>query len=84
MSEPLEEAEPATQLDAYALLSKPTLSLSDAEVEIVIADLRRRREQYLSTGKPDKARKAAKAKADPLSKEAKAQNTANLLAQLKI
>jgi hypothetical protein len=73
---------PAPAIGAYELLSKPTLELTDAEVDIIIADLRRRRTQFLSTGKPDKPKAEAKAKAEPLSKEAKAANTAALLAPL--
>ena len=71
------------ELDAYALLSRPTLDFTDAEVKRVIADLRRRREAYLRTGKPDRPKKVKeqieKAKASP---EDKARNTAALLAQL--
>lgn len=70
-------------IDAYALLSKPTLELSDAEVDIVIEDLRRRRLAYLKTGKPDKPRAEKKA-AEKLSADEKARNTAALLASLKI
>lgn len=78
------EAEP--ELDAYALLSKPTLDLTDDEVEKIVVDLRRRRQLYLSTGKPDKVSKpkAAKTPAAKLDADAKAANTAALLASLKI
>jgi hypothetical protein len=79
--------EPDTTLpegfDAYALLSKPTLDLTDAEVGYVITDLRRRRALYLKTGKPDKP-KAEKKAAVKLDADEKARNTAALLAQLKI
>lgn len=74
------------ELDAYALLSKPTLDLTDAEVERIVVDLRKRRELYLSTGKPDKVSKP-KAAACPKTKptaDDKAANTAALLASLKI
>lgn len=81
-SEPSPDTESA--LDAYSLLSKPTLELTDAEVGKIVADLRARRAKHLATGKPDKPKIEAKAKADPLSKEAKAANTQALLAQLKI
>ena len=73
-------------LDAYALLSKPTLDLSDAEVEAVVIDLQKRRELYLKTGKPD-APKPPKEKAPPKGKasdEEKKRNTALLLGQLKM
>lgn len=82
MTEPATDLPPA--LDAYALLSKPTLTLSDKEVEVVVADLRARRARHLATAKPDKPRTEAKAKAEPTSKEAKAANTAALLAQLSL
>lgn len=42
---------------AYELLTKPTLELTDAEVKIVVEDLRQRRLAYLKTGKPDKPSK---------------------------
>lgn len=70
-------------LDAYALLSRPTLDYTDAEVEAVIADLRRRREAFIKTGKVDKP-KAEKKATVKLDKDEKARNTALLLAQLKI
>jgi hypothetical protein len=70
--------------DAYALLSKPTLDLTDAEVEKVVADLRRRRALYAATGKPDRQ---PKPKAEPKGKSTaadKAANTAALLASLQL
>lgn len=70
-------------IDAYALLSKPTLEISDAEALIIIEDLRRRREAYIKTGKPDKPKKEA-AERVKLSKDEKARNTAALLASLKL
>jgi hypothetical protein len=77
-------AEPDSEpLDAYALLSKPTLEISDAQAEIIIEDLRRRRKAYLASGKPDKP-KAAKVAAAKLSADEKAANTASILAQLVI
>lgn len=66
-------------LDAYDLLSKPTLDITDEEALTIIADLRRRREGYLRTGKPDKQ---PKSKAEPKAKADKAANTASLLAML--
>lgn len=77
-----EEAE----LDAYALLSKPTLELTDAEVEKIVIDLQARRKLYLSTGKPDQPRKAA-AKREPAKKasdDEKKRNTELLLGKLKM
>lgn len=73
----------ADELDAHSLLSKPTLELTDAEVAAVVADLRRRREAYIKTGKVDKP-KAEKAAAVKLSADEKARNTALLMSQLKI
>lgn len=72
------------ELDAYSLLSRPTLELSDAQVERICEDLRRRRRQHVETGKPDKPKAERKAKAEPASAEAKRANTLALLAQLKL
>lgn len=54
------EAEPEPEVNAYSLLTRPTVELSDAEVEIIVADLRRRRDAYVSSGgkKPDRPDKA--------------------------
>lgn len=70
-------------LDAYALLSKPTLELSDAEVKTIIAHLRAKREAYVTSGgkKADK-RPVAKPAAEPITEEKKADNTSLLLAML--
>lgn len=68
-------------IDAYALLSKPTLDITDAEADIIIDDLRKRRKAYLATGKPDKPRKE-KVQREKASAGDKAANTAALLAQL--
>jgi hypothetical protein len=70
--------------DAYSLLSRPTLQLTDAQVEKIVIDLRERRAKHIATGKPDKPRAEAKIKAEPLGKESKAANTAALLASLRI
>lgn len=70
-------------IDAYALLSKPTLEISDDEAMKIIEDLRARRRAYLSTGKLDKPKKE-KIAAVKLDKDEKARNTALLMAQLKI
>ena len=78
-----DDTETETGLDAYALLSKPTLELSDAEVDAVIADLRKRREAYIKTGKADRPAKEKKAIVKATSDE-KTRNTAMLLAQLKL
>lgn len=70
-------------LDAYSLLSRPTLEVSDAEALLIIEDLRRRRRAYIATGKPDKPKKE-RAVAEKLSKDEKARNSAALLASLKL
>jgi len=70
-------------LDAYALLSKPTLEITDAEAELIVTDLRKRREAYIKTGKPDKPKKE-KVERQKLSADEKARNTALILAQLKM
>ena len=72
-----------TNASAYDLLSRPTLSLTDAEVEIVVADLRRRRAAFIATGKPDKIAKPKTASPSPTA-ESKAANTAALLSMLKL
>lgn len=80
------ESTPATDgPDAYSLLSTPTLELTDAEVELVVADLRRRRELYIKTGKADrpKPNKPTEPKAKPTAAD-KARNTAELLARLEL
>jgi len=77
-SEPLPE-----EADAYALLSRPTLEYTDAEVERVVEDLRRRRLLFIKSGKPDRPKKAKEA-AVKLSADEKKRNTAALLAQLVI
>lgn len=75
-------------IDAYALLTKPTLDLSDAEVDIVIADLRTRRAKHLVSGKPDKLPAPPKPKAPALTAAAKAEAkkaaTADLLGSLEL
>ena len=70
-------------LDAYELLSKPTLELTDAQVELIVADLRHRRAAYVSTGKVDKPKKE-KVAAKKLDADEKARNSAALLASLKL
>lgn len=74
MTEPL--ALPTTR-DAFELLSKPTLQLSEEDIVAICADLRKRRERFLQ-GIADKP--ARKPPADNLdrSPEAKAARTASL------
>jgi hypothetical protein len=68
-------------MDAYALLSMPTLDQSDAAAQRIVEDLRRRRHAYVTSGKIDKPAKE-KAERVKLSQDEKARNTAALLAQL--
>lgn len=73
-----------TTTSAYELLSKPTLSLTDAEITTCIEELRKKRILYANNNIPDTAVKDAKPKsAAKLSADQKAANTAALLAQLK-
>lgn len=74
---------PPPEADAYELLSRPTLEYTDEEVAKVVADLRRRRELFLKTGKPDRP-KVEKVAREKLSKDEKARNTAELMAKLVI
>lgn len=60
--------------DAYALLSKPTLELTDAEVEAICKDLRAKRERFLAGQKDN----APKPKAEPKSAEEKAALTQSI------
>lgn len=63
----------------YDLLSKPTPTLSDADVEAIIADLRTKRDAYVKTGKADKpTRKKAETPAEV------AEATADIASQLGI
>lgn len=64
--------------DAFELLSKPTLELSDADVEAICLDLRQKRERFLQ-GVADKPKRAAAKPAVEKSPEAKAARTENLL-----
>jgi len=63
-------AEPISERDAYALLSKPTLELTDAEVEIVVAELRKKRSAYVHEGKKDNATSKRKPAATAADKDA--------------
>jgi hypothetical protein len=68
---------PSPTGDAYALLSKPTLDLTDADVETICTDLRKRRERFLA-GQKDNAPKQSKPKVE-MTPEAKQQNSAEVL-----
>lgn len=77
---------PAHHEGAYELLSRPTLELSQAEVEAIIVELRKKREWVIANGKPDTTVKDAKAartaKPKPADKAARDAATADLLAGL--
>ncbi len=75
--------QPEPEFDAYSLLSRPTLDITDAQAVLIVEDLRKRREAYLKTGKPDKP-KVARQAAVKLGADEKARNTAALLASLKL
>jgi hypothetical protein len=66
--------------DAYALLSKPTLDLTDDEVEAICKDLRARRERFLA-GQKDTQPKPKKEKVE-MTDEMKKQTQADILAEL--
>ena len=61
--------------DAYTLLSKPTLELTDQDIEDICKDLRARRERYLAGQKDNPPKKAA----PPKSAEEKAALTDSII-----
>lgn len=70
-------------VDAYSLLSRPVLELTDAEVEVIVTDLRRKRELFVSSA--GKTRDTpGKAKASKPTDESKKAATADLLAGLNL
>lgn len=74
--------------DAYELLSRPTLDITNAELELIVADLRRRREYFVKEGKKDNPKvEKAKREKKPATKataEQKARQTAVLLSELNL
>ena len=74
--------ETTSERDAYTLLSKPTLELTDDEVEQVVIQLRQKRLAYINEGKKDNG--PAKPKAAPKSKAEVDAATAAILAELDI
>lgn len=68
------------EASAYDLLSKPTLELSDEEVAIICADLRKKRERFLA-GVKDNPPKVSKA-TPPKNAEEKAALTENIALDL--
>lgn len=84
---PVESLEPSPPVDAYGLLSKPTLDLSPAEVKLIVADLRERRKRFAATAKPDNPKRERAAKAPSKAKataEERKRATEELFANLKI
>lgn len=69
--------------DAYALLSKPTLKLTDDEVEVIVADLRKRRQAFLA-GQADKPARKSAARPKEVSAEEKKQLTEQVAAQISL
>lgn len=67
--------------DAFELLSKPTLQLTDEEVTAICADLRAKRQRFLQGIADKPARKAAKPAVDA-SPEAKKARTEALKGEL--
>lgn len=64
--------EPQAEIrDAFTLLSKPTLELTDKEVDAICADLRKRRERFLA-GQKDNPPKAVKAEPPKTTEEKQA------------
>lgn len=73
-SEPMPEQE-----GAYSLLSKPAISWTDAQVEVIVRDLREKRDRFLQ-GVQDKP--AAKGRAPAKTAEEKQALTNDLLGDL--
>lgn len=68
--------------NAYELLSKPTLEITNAELAIIVADLQRKRAAYVSDKKiDDKPGKPAPAASKKTAAE-KAEAAADLLASI--
>jgi hypothetical protein len=76
-----EAGEPLPPQDSFALLSKPTLELTDFDLLRIANDLRAKRRKFL-TGIADKPGISARKKAEPVTDEAKAATTQHLLGEL--
>lgn len=72
-----------TTRTALELLSLKTQEITDADLELIIIELRRKREAFLK-GTPDKPLKKAKEAKAPVSEAAKKAASLNLLAGLKL
>lgn len=70
-----------TGRSAYDLLSKPTLELTDEEVEAICADLRAKRERFLA-GQKDSPPKEKKAALTAEEKKALSENILNEVGNL--
>lgn len=78
---PTKPSEAPSAADAYVLLSRPVLELTDAELEVILSDLRRKRETFVaSNGKAKDT--PGKVKKKPATPEEKQELTKSLLAQL--
>lgn len=66
--------------NAFELLSKPTLDLTDEEIEAICKDLRARRERFLA-GQKDNAPKQAKPKVEQ-TPEGKQQASDEILGEI--
>lgn len=64
--------------DAFTLLSKPTLDLTNDEIEVISKDLRARRERFLAGQKDN----LPKPKAEPKTAEEKKALTESVLGDL--
>lgn len=69
-------------LGALELLSLPTQEITDKQLELIVIELRRKREAFAKTGELDKAPKAKAAPKAKLTAEDKKANTLSLLSQL--
>jgi hypothetical protein len=67
--------------DSFALLSKPTLELTDTDLLLIANDLRAKRRKFLQ-GVADKPGNTGRKKAEPITDEAKAATTQHLLGEL--
>jgi tartrate dehydratase beta subunit/fumarate hydratase class I family protein len=63
---------PAPTEDAYSLLTRPTLEITDEQLEIIVANLRARRAAYMAgtADRPDKPKAASAAPKTAAEKDA--------------
>ncbi len=67
--------------DAYSLLTRPTLELTDAQLVIILENLRKRRAAYMA-GTADRPDKPKAASAKPKTQQEKDDLTKSLLADM--